>query len=334
MGRKRAAALGPEAELVCVADAYLEAARDLALQYGAKWEGGAACWRTLIAQNVDVVIVSTSHVALAAISIAALNADKHVLVEKPAGRTVSELFALRRVQCDHDSVLRVGCNHRFHPGIAQARDWLGAGLIGDVLHIKARYGHGGRRGYESEWRMRPALSGGGELIDQGVHLIDLCNWLVGAFELEWGDISAQHWKSPVEDNALVVLRRGPVRATLQVSCTEWVNTFEFEIFGALGKIAVKGLGRSYGPEKARLTVLDETEMWPPARDGTIVYEDKDVSWRAEWLGFVAAIEASKRGPVGPERVSDNATIQDAERAMRIVHDVYRRCDASWLSEAR
>ena len=323
IGKRRAAALGREAMLVAVADIDTTAASLLAAPFICSTEA------LLELPHVDAVIVSTPHAELAGIAASALKAGKHVLVEKPGAVSLREMKALRAVADESRCVLRVGCNHRFHPALQRARHWLAEGLIGRTLNIRARYGHGGRRGYESEWRANPVSSGGGELIDQGVHLIDLCNWLVGTFELEWADISTQFWQMPVEDNATLVLRRGPVRALLSLSCTEWRNLFEFEVFGELGKVEVTGLGRSYGLETARLIQIPATgTMWPPAVDKTFEYPGPDESWRAEWLGFVRAIEENT-GPAGPTR-TDNATVEDAERAMRIVHEAYERCGASWL----
>lgn len=332
MGRKRAAALGPEARLVAVADDDIERARSLGLAHGAaRTLGGRSCWSDLLAlEDLDAVIVSTPHFALSTISMVALRLGKHVLVEKPAGLGLTDLGGLVRAARESKGTIRVGCNHRFHPGMQEIRDVLAQGGIGAVLNIRARYGHGGRLGYAQEWRANPALSGGGELIDQGVHLIDLCNWLVpGGFALEWGTISTQFWDMPVEDNALVAMRAGVIRATLSLSCTEWKNTFEFEVFGETGKLQVTGLGRSYGVERFRWIGLGP-EMWPAARDETIDFRGDDPSWRDEWLGFVKAVGAHLKGPVGPEPVSDNATVEDAERAMRIVDGVYRMNDAPWL----
>lgn len=330
MGQKRAAALGPEASLVAVADADHDRARALGLAHGAAHTfGGRSCWADLLAlPDVDAVIVATPHVALAPISIAALRVGKHVLVEKPAGLGLDDVRGLVRAARESPAVIRVGCNHRFHPGLQEMKALLDKDAIGAVLNIRARYGHGGRPGYEREWRANPSLSGGGELVDQGVHLIDLCNWLGPFWDLDWGSISTQFWNMPVEDNALIVLRHHGRRAVLSLSCTEWKNTFEFEVFGTKGKLQVTGLGRSYGIERLRYIELGPA-MWPPLRDETIDYRGEDRSWRAEWLGFVKVIESAK-GPVGPGPISDNATAEDAERAMKIVHGVYEMNKASWL----
>ena len=77
--------------------------------------------------------------------------------------------------------VQVGFNHRYHPGLRQVRAWVDSGVAGPLMFLRGRYGHGGRIGYEKEWRADPAISGGGELIDQGVHLLDLARWFLGDF---------------------------------------------------------------------------------------------------------------------------------------------------------
>ena len=315
IGRKRAAAIGPEAFLVAVSDIDPARAHELAHAYGAASVG--ASWNSMFEQT-DVVIVSTTHDALAKIAVAALAAHNHVLVEKPGGRTADELRQIAQYN-PTDRVVRVGCNHRFHPAFQELKHRR-LGLLGPLMNIRARYGHGGRLSYEKEWRAQPERSGGGELIDQGVHLIDLCNWLVpDGFALEWGTISRQFWDMDVEDNALVALRSGCVRAVLHVSCTEWKNLFDFEIACRRGKFQVTGLGRSYGIEALHAYKMRE-EMGPPDHE-TTVWTGEDVSWRAEWLGFVAATRGE---------TTDNATISDAVKAVAIVEQVYRQCGAGWV----
>ncbi len=321
IGTKRAMALGPEARLVAVADKDFLRSRRLA----AHAEADALSPEVLVRRgDVDVVIVSTSHDALTPHAVAAIASGKHVLIEKPAGRQLEEVLALRRMHGTSDVTVRVGCNHRFHPAFQDLKH-NHLGLLGDVMNIRARYGHGGRLGYEKEWRADPSLSGGGELIDQGIHLIDLCNWLAGPFSLEWGQISTQFWNMPVEDNALVVLRRqvsDPVarHAALHVSCTEWKNLFDFEVACRRGKYQVTGLGRSYGPERL-LVYRMRDEMGPPELQ-SFEYGPEDTSWRAEWLGFLDAIAGKK---------SDNATLHDAYEAMHIVDGVYKLAKAPWRS---
>jgi len=200
---------------------------------------------------VDVVVVSTSTRFLPVVAQKALAAGKHVLCEKPFGRRVDEVLpaveeAARRKLC-----LKVGYNHRYHPAIAKAHVLLEEGAIGDILFLRCLYGHGGRPGYEREWRVDPELSGGGQLLDQGVHALDLFRWFLGEFEEVTGTVSTAFWPiAPTEDNVFATMRApcGAV-AHLHASWTYWKNTFAFDVFGQKGYLRVSGLGGSYGLER-------------------------------------------------------------------------------------
>src|SRR5262249_22274859 len=137
-------------------------------------------WEPVIRRkDVDLVIVATTNNMLARITGAAVQQGKHVLVEKPAARRAEELRPLVGAARQADVVVKVGFNHRFHPALAKARAIFDAGELGRLMYLRARYGHGGRLGYDREWRADPAIAGGGELLDQGVHLIDLARWFAG-----------------------------------------------------------------------------------------------------------------------------------------------------------
>ncbi len=179
IGAKRAAVLGPEGRLVACADLDLTRALELAAPYGAL---AVDDWRQVLQlDGVDIVIVSTRHDALSDITRAAIAAGKHVLVEKPAARSVLEIESVLAALKNAQVKVRVGFNHRYHRALRKARELVDGGAIGELMFIRARYGHGGRLGYEKEWRADPSLSGGGELIDQGPHLIDLSRYFLGDF---------------------------------------------------------------------------------------------------------------------------------------------------------
>ncbi len=176
VGTKRARALGEEARLVAAVD--VSEAR--AAQLAAAHPGCAVATRyqeVVGRDDVDLVIVATTNDGLTPVAAAAVAAGKHVLVEKPAARSAEELRALlATARARPEVTVKVGFNHRFHPALAKARTLFEEGAIGPLLYIRARYGHGGRLGYEREWRADPTVAGGGELLDQGVHLIDLSRW--------------------------------------------------------------------------------------------------------------------------------------------------------------
>jgi len=208
----------------------------------------------------------------------------------------------------------VGFNHRYHPALQEARALIDSGALGPLMFIRGRYGHGGRVGYEREWRAVPERSGGGELIDQGVHLIDLAGWFLGSFTEVNGLATTYFWNMPVDDNAFLTLRTaGGQIAFLHVSCTEWKNLFSLEIYGRGGKIAIDGLGGSYGVE--RLTHYRMLpEMGPPE---TFIreYPGIDQSWQLEFAEFLDDIARDREPQAG---------LEAARRALAVVEQIYRQ----------
>lgn len=285
IGRKRAAALAGD-RLVACHDVNASAAAALAADYGADACGSLD---ELLSAAPDVVVVAAVHSELAALASAALDAGAHVLVEKPAGRCAADVERIRSAAASAGRRVKVGFNHRFHPGIQRAITEARSGEYGPVMFARGRYGHGGRTGYELEWRADPAISGGGEVVDQGMHLLDLCHWLLGELPVHSSMLRTHFWQAPVDDNAVLVLgERGGVGdrspwALLHVSWTEWKNMFSLEIYCERAKLAVDGLVGSYGPQQLRIHRM-RPELGPPDTE-EIRYPDRDRSWEREWAHF-------------------------------------------------
>jgi predicted dehydrogenase len=288
IGRKRAAALRPQDEIVGCADVVAEAAASLATEFG-----GRACadLDEILTLRPHVVVVATPHDCLAVLAEAALDGGAHVLVEKPAGLGTAQVDRLIAVAGRHRRLVKVGFNHRFHPAIARAVEEVRSGRHGQLMHVRGRYGHGGRLGYDREWRARPEQSGGGELVDQGMHLLDLVHWLAGPLPLHAALLRTHFWETPVDDNAALILGTADDRtspwALLHVSWTEWKNTFSLEIYCRSAKLHVEGLVRSYGPQTLTLYEM-QPELGPPSVK-VVRFGVEDKSWAAEWEHFAAAL---------------------------------------------
>ena len=270
-------------------------------------------WRDAVNdKQVGVVIVATPHNSLAEITAGAIAAGCHVLVEKPAARFMAELDPLIKMAKRQNVLVRVGFNHRCHRSFQKMREIVDAGEIGELMFLRARYGHGGRLGYEQEWRAQPELSGGGELIDQGVHLLDLARWFLGDFSEVDGFAHTYYWDMPVDDNAFMLLRTEDQRtAFLHVSCTEWKNTFSFELYGHNGKLQVDGLGGSYGVE--RLTWYKMLPQMGPPETVSWEYPMHDNSWQVEMNQFRQDIELGRQPQPG---------LTDAVAVLQIVESLY------------
>lgn len=263
---------------------------------------------------IDAVIICTLNASLAPLALAAVRAGKHVLIEKPGAIDVTELEQLQPEATARGVLVRIGYNHRFHPALKKAREIVDSGIIGDLMFLRGRYGHGGRVGYDKEWRADPKLSGGGELIDQGVHLIDLAQWFLGDFTSVEGHATTSFWKMPVDDNAFLNLRTSNGQtAWLHVSCTEWKNLFSLEIYGRVGKLHIEGLGGSYGVERLAFYRM-LPEMGPPE---TTIYEYPrgDESWRLETAEFCEDIRLGRTPRPG---------LQEGVATLRVVEEIYRR----------
>jgi predicted dehydrogenase len=312
IGQKRAKALRAAGHSVRLAvDSVADRAEALARQYDGA--SHSTDWRESVATpTAEAVVVATTNDWLAPVTTAAIRAGKHVIVEKPASRNVKEIDGVIREARGSGVHVQVGFNHRYHPALQMARRLCDAGALGPLLFVRGRYGHGGRIGYEKEWRSNPEISGGGELIDQGVHLIDLARWFLGDFTRVEGHAKTYFWRMPVDDNAFLSLRTAADQtAWLHVSCTEWKNLFSLEIYGRDGKVDIQGLGGSYGVERIAYYKMlprmgpPETTIWE--------YPGEDNSWQLELKDFEQSIQSGKLS--GP-------SLSDAKAALQVVETIY------------
>ena len=314
IGKKRALALLkiPEAQLKYACDIDVSRATTLAQTY-------SGCQATdldnaLKDPEANIVMVSTLNGSLVPIAIKAVKAGKHVLIEKPGALNVTELKTLQAEAKKTGVKVRVSYNHRFHPALQKARELFNQGVLGPLMFIRGRYGHGGRIGYDTEWRANPSLSGGGELIDQGVHLIDLAQWFMGDFNTIEGHAETYFWKMKVDDNAFLSLRtKEGQTAWLQVSCTEWKNMFSFEIYGRDAKLSIDGLGGSYGQEK--LTYYKMLPQMGPPETTVFEFPQGDESWKLEMLEFIEDIRLNREPSPG---------LTEGIKTLEIVETIYKK----------
>lgn len=278
-------------------------------------------YKDLINSGIDMVFVCTPNSFSPEIVIKSLNAGKHVFCEKPPGRNLDDIKNMIEEESKHPGLkLMFGFNHRYHPGIVEAKKIVESGKFGDILFIKGTYGKSGGRNYLSSWRNIKEVSGGGILIDQGIHMLDLFRYFCGDFDEVSGYLSKMYWETDVEDNAFVFLRnpRGQV-ATLHSSATLWKHSFKMEIFLNDAYLIVSGLlskTGSYGRETLTIgkrQFEDESFALGNPRE-EMVYFDHDLSWTTEVENFIKAINEDK--PV------NNSSSEDAFKVMEIIDKIY------------
>jgi predicted dehydrogenase len=310
IGQKRLNLL-PPGSVTVACDTNIERARKLAAQSPGciATDSFEAAFRS---PNVDVAMIATINHALAPIAQWAVREGKHVLIEKPGAISTKELDVLAVEAKQTGALVRVGYNHRYHPACLKALELFRSGALGPMMFVRGRYGQGGRIGYEKEWRADPKLSGGGELIDQGVHLIDLAGIFLGEFTTVEGHATTYFWQMPVDDNAFLNLRNAAGNtAWLHVSCSEWKNLFSLEIYGRDAKLHWEGLGGSYGIE--RLTYYKMLPQLGPPETTIYEFPRGDESWKIEMAEFFEDIKL-QRPPV--------PGLKEAKAALAVVEKIY------------
>lgn len=281
-------------------------------------------YRAVIESGVDAVYVCTPNRFSSEITVAALEAGKHVFCEKPPGRSVADV---QRIMAAEKScpgrVLKIGFNHRYHFGIMEAKKIVESGKYGRILWMRGIYGKAQGSGNPDEWRHNPAIAGGGILLDQGIHLLDLFRYFAGEFSEIKSMCTTAYWDFPVEDNAFALLRNDAgCIAMLHSSYTQWKHRFTLEIFMEDGYVIVDGMPsgtRSYRDE----WIIEGRRhtgfaIGNPPEQSTFC--NTDPSWALELAEFVRCIRTGE-----PLR---NGTTRDAYETMRLVFGIYE-ADASF-----
>lgn len=279
-------------------------------------------WMSVVTRSdVDAVVVCTPTKYHAEVAIGALQAGKHVLCEKPLGRNVDEARRMFDAARASGCILKTGFNYRHMSHVTKAKELLEAGALGDLYFLRCRYGHGGRPGYEKEWCTDGELSGGGVLLEQGIHIFDLVRHLLGEPSQVFAQTRCFYWDFPlVEDNGFCMLQtpNGQL-AQVHVSWTQWVNLFELEVFGHDGYLRLEGRDGHYGPQR----VIWGKRKPDHGRPLEEIFEflDPDDSWDREWREFHAAIDEA-REPTG--------SAGDGLRAQQLIEAAYQSASRqSW-----
>lgn len=293
-GRRAKAAKEYGDKITLVVDTNLELAAALAKEYsGAK----SVDWKSAVKdKDVDSVVICTPNDTHAAIAIEALKNGKNVFCEKPVARNPEEARQILDAAKQSRAVLKCGFTLRAHPAIAKAKKHVENGGVGKLLFMRCNYGITGRSGYEKDWRMNTSISGGGQLMDQGQHILDLFRWFGGDIKEVTGYADSLYWGASAEDNAFALLRSqsGHI-CMMHTSWTEWKNLFSFEVFGDEGYVKVEGLGGSYGTERL---ILGKKDLDKPFVQEVEEFKGADISWHVEWEEFATAVKEGQQSSNG------------------------------------
>jgi predicted dehydrogenase len=318
MGERRAKSLElfSQTNLIAVADINFDKAKDLAKKYDCCWYKD---YLTLLNNpNINCVIISVINNQLFKVAKDALQHGKHILIEKPVAINLEDIDKLIELAESNNLIVKVGFNHRYLPTILKAKKLFDNKEIGELMFIKATYGQKSRIGFENEWRVNKEFSGGGELIDQGVHLIDLCRLFMGEIIETKGLATTLFWNIDVDDNDFFYLKNENNKiAFLHASSSLWENTFNFRIQGTLGVLEITGLRGHYGAPKLKLLKRNE-EMTQKIGvyqfdEEIFEFKDEDNTWNFEMKNLLNAIE-------NDEEI--NGSLIDAREVLKVVFDLY------------
>lgn len=279
--------------------------------------------RLLASEDLDLLFVCLTNDVAAGVTIAGLDKGLHVFCEKPPGRDVADIVRVMECERRHPGLrLKYGFNHRYHDSVREALKLVRSGDLGRVVNMRGVYGKSAIINFQSDWRTKRAIAGGGILLDQGIHMVDLLRLFAGEFTEIHSVVSNDFWRHDVEDNAYALMRTADgVVAMLHSSATQWRHRFELEIALEKGTVVLSGIlsgSKSYGAETLTVAWAADNDGGNP-KEQTTRY-NQDPSWADEIAEFAQAV------------LNDTPIVDgSSEEALKTMHLVYRIycADLSW-----
>ncbi len=273
-------------------------------------------------KDIDAVIVCTPNYLNKELTIRSLDAGKHVFCEKPPAFTAADVEEIRTAEFkSNGKKLMYGFNHRHHDSIIRMKEIVDNGDFGKIIWMRGRYGKSVTADYFNQWRAKKELSGGGIVIDQGIHMLDLFLYFGGEFDKIKAEVSNMYWKSEIEDNAFVILKdtKSGMAASLHSTMSQWRHLFSLEIFMEKGYMVLNGLitsTMSYGEEV--LSIAKNRSAAPAAtwKDEVKTQYLSNSSWRYEMQHFFTAIDYNTNIEIGNS--------YDALKLMHVIDEIYKQ----------
>ena len=282
-------------------------------------------YQDLLKIDLDVLFVCLTNDIAPEVSIKGLNTGLHVFCEKPPGRTVSDIKRVIDVESLYPNLkLMYGFNHRYHDSVQDALKILKSGELGKIINIRALYGKAKLITFnQPDWRTKREIAGGGVLLDQGIHMLDLMRLFAGEFSKVFSKVSNSHWGYDVEDNAYALMQTEEgIVAMLNSSATQWRHRFNLDLNLEKGSLVLGGIltgTKSYGAETLTISSADPDNDNGDPKEQIIKY-NKDLSWKREIDIFINAIIKDK--PI------INGNSYDALKTMQLVYRIYFE-DETW-----
>lgn len=270
--------------------------------------------------EIEAIFICTPNYRIVSLTKAALAAGKHVFSEKPPAFTAAELAEVLALEKSSGCKLMYGFNHRHHGSIIKMKSIIDEGEMGRVLWMRGRYGKEVDESFFQGWRAKPELAGGGIMLDQGIHMLDLFLFLGGGFDEVHSFVSNLFWKiDGLEDNVFAIFRNNQTGmcASLHSTMTQWRYIFSLEIFLEKGSLVLNGLKTSsgaYGDEDLAIKYnVEHPEEGKFEREERIVYHT-DESWNSEVAHFLECIKHGRQVSIGNSK--------DAMKVMKIMDQIY------------
>jgi predicted dehydrogenase len=302
---------------------------DRVLKDGTKNEEGIPCYHDyksmLKQEKLDVLLVCLTNDIAPEVTIAGLEAGLHVFCEKPPGRNVADIENVREVEAKHENLkLMYGFNHRYHDSVQEALNIIKSGELGKIINLRGVYGKSKLITFnQDDWRTKREIAGGGVLLDQGIHMVDLMRLFAGEFEQVHSFVSNNFWSYGVEDNAYAIMKTSSgIVGMLHSSATQWRHRFSLEINLEKGSINLGGIlsgSKSYGAETMTIVWAEPDSDNGDPREQTVRY-NKDPSWATELNVFAEAVKSDIK--------IDHGGSYDALKTMELVYNIYKS-DKEW-----
>ena len=275
-------------------------------------------------EDLDILFISLPNNHAASATLLGLKKNLHVFCEKPPAKTLSELMPIKEHLEKTDLKLMYGFNHRFHSSVIHAKKIIDSDELGKIVNLKGIYGKSNMISFnQTDWRTDREKSGGGILLDQGIHMLDLMNYFVGGFNNIFSIIQNTFWNFDVEDNAFVLMQNDDgIIGQLHSSATQWRHTFNLDITLKKGSLILGGLltsSKSYGDETLKIIYADpDNDKGNPKEE--IINFDEDISWDMEIKRFTDAVRNSDK--------IKNGSIYQAIEIMDLIEKIYK-ADPAW-----